>query len=70
MNIADKARLYRETHRVLKSDGWLVLSEIVGGGNGDVAYPTPCAATAGESFLSTVVGNWMACEAPASKWSS
>jgi ubiquinone/menaquinone biosynthesis C-methylase UbiE len=54
MNIADKTQLYREIHRVLKSGGWFVLSEIARGGDGDVMYPTPWAATAAESFLSTV----------------
>ena len=54
MNIADKVNLYREIHRVLKSGGWLVLSQIARGEAGDVAYPTPWAATAAESFLSTV----------------
>jgi ubiquinone/menaquinone biosynthesis C-methylase UbiE len=54
MNIADKAQLYREIHRVLKSGGWLVLSEIARGEDGDVLYPTPWAATAAQSFLSTV----------------
>jgi ubiquinone/menaquinone biosynthesis C-methylase UbiE len=53
MNIADKATLYREIHRVLKPGGWLVLSEIARGEAGDVAYPMPWAATAAESFLST-----------------
>jgi ubiquinone/menaquinone biosynthesis C-methylase UbiE len=53
MNIAEKARLYREFHRVLKSGGWLVLSEIARGETGDVTYPMPWAATAAESFLST-----------------
>ena len=53
MNIADKAQLYREIHRVLKSGGWLVLSEIARGEDGDVMYPMPWAATAAESFLST-----------------
>jgi ubiquinone/menaquinone biosynthesis C-methylase UbiE len=53
MNIADKAQLYREIHRVLKSGGWLVVSEIARGEGGDVMYPTPWAATAAESFLST-----------------
>ena len=53
MNIADKAKLYSEIHRVLKSGGWLVLSEIARGEEGDVAYPMPWAATAAESFLST-----------------
>jgi SAM-dependent methyltransferase len=54
MNIADKAQLYREIHRVLKLGGWLVLSEIARGEDGDVVYPTPWAATPAESFLSTV----------------
>jgi ubiquinone/menaquinone biosynthesis C-methylase UbiE len=53
MNIPDKARLYREIHRVLKSGGWLVLSEIARGKVGDVTYPMPWAATAAESYLST-----------------
>jgi hypothetical protein len=39
---------------VLKSDGWLALSEIVGDKDANVMYPTPWAATAEESFLSTV----------------
>jgi len=54
MNIADKTQLYREIHRVLKSGGWLVLSEIARGEDGDVMYPTPWAATGAESFLSTI----------------
>lgn len=53
MNIADKAKLYREIHRVLKSNGWLVLSEIARGEAGDITYPMPWAATSEESFLST-----------------
>jgi len=53
MNIADKAQLYREIHRVLKPGAWLALSEIARGEDGDVKYPTPWAATAAESFLST-----------------
>lgn len=54
MNIADKAQLYREIHRVLKPGGWLVLSEIARGDDGDVRYPTPWAATAAQSFLATI----------------
>ncbi len=34
MNIADKAGLYREIHRVLKPRGWLMLSEIAQGSAG------------------------------------
>ena len=53
MNIADKAALYRETHRVLKPGAWLVLSEIAKGEHGELDYPTPWASSALTSFLST-----------------
>jgi ubiquinone/menaquinone biosynthesis C-methylase UbiE len=53
MNIADKAALYREIRRVLKPGGWLVLSELAKGPGAPLDYPTPWAATASASFLST-----------------
>ena len=53
MNIADKLALYREIHRVLKPGGWLLLSEIAKGADGDLDYPTPWARSARTSFLST-----------------
>ena len=53
MNIADKATLYREIHRVLKPGGWLMLSEIAKGTGGDPDYPTPWAASARTSFLAS-----------------
>jgi len=53
MNIADKAALYREIRRVLKPGGWLMLSELAKGPGAPLDYPTPWAATSGESFLST-----------------
>ena len=53
MNIADKAALYGEIFRVLRPGGWLVLSEIAQGPNGQVAFPTPWARTAESSFLVT-----------------
>ena len=53
MNIADKAGLYRELWRVLKPGGWLALSEIARGTGPEIDYPTPWAATAASSFLST-----------------
>ena len=53
MNIADKAALYREIHRVLKPGGWLMLSEIAKGAGGDPDYPTPWAASAQTSFLAS-----------------
>jgi ubiquinone/menaquinone biosynthesis C-methylase UbiE len=53
MNIAEKRAFYREIHRVLKPGGWLVLSELAKGEGGEPDYPTPWAATASASFLST-----------------
>jgi len=53
MNIADKAALYTEIRRVLKPGGWLMLSELAKGPGAPLDYPTPWAATAGASFLST-----------------
>ena len=53
MNIADKAGLYREIHRVLKPGAWLVLAEIAQGEAGEPDYPTPWAASAQTSFLAT-----------------
>jgi ubiquinone/menaquinone biosynthesis C-methylase UbiE len=53
MNIADKAALYREVHRVLKPGGWLVLSEVSKGEGGDPEYPTAWADSAQTSFLAT-----------------
>lgn len=53
MNIADKAALYAEIRRVLKPGGWLLLSELAQGPGGPLDYPTPWAASAHTSFLST-----------------
>jgi ubiquinone/menaquinone biosynthesis C-methylase UbiE len=53
MNIADKRAFYREIHRVLKPGAWLVLSEIAKGEGREPDYPTPWAANASASFLST-----------------
>jgi len=53
MNIADKAGLFGEIRRVLKSGGWFVLAEIAQGPAGAPAYPTPWARTAETSFLAT-----------------
>lgn len=54
MNIADKAALYREIHRVLKPGGWLLLSELAQGSAAALDFPTPWAASADASFLSTL----------------
>ena len=53
MNIADKAGLYREIHRVLKPGAWFVLAEVAQGPAGAPTYPTPWAKTAETSFLAT-----------------
>jgi ubiquinone/menaquinone biosynthesis C-methylase UbiE len=53
MNIADKGAFYREIHRVLRPGGWLILSEVAKGDGADLDYPTPWAASAHNSFLST-----------------
>lgn len=53
MNVADKSTLYREINRVLKPGGWLLLSEVAKGDGGEPNYPTPWAASARGSFLST-----------------
>jgi len=54
MNIADKAALYREIRRVLKPGAWLMLSELAQGKGAQVDYPTPWAAHAAASFLSSL----------------
>jgi ubiquinone/menaquinone biosynthesis C-methylase UbiE len=53
MNIENKLALYAELRRVLKPDGWLLLSELARGATGHVEYPTPWAKTAAESFLAS-----------------
>ncbi len=53
MNIADKAGLHGEIHRVLRPGAWLALSEIAQGPEGAPDYPTPWARSADSSFLAT-----------------
>jgi ubiquinone/menaquinone biosynthesis C-methylase UbiE len=51
MNIADKARLYAEIHRVLRSGGRLALYEIMAGAVQHVHFPVPWARMPSMSFL-------------------
>lgn len=53
MNIADKARLFAEMHRVLRPGGRLALYDIVAGPGGTLRFPVPWARTPEISFLTT-----------------
>lgn len=53
MNIADKGRLYREVHRVLKSGGRFALYDILQGQAGPVHFPVPWAREPSISHLVT-----------------
>lgn len=53
MNIADKARLYSEMHRVLKPGGTLAIYDILRGPEGPVHFPVPWARTPETSFLAS-----------------
>lgn len=53
MNVADKARLYSEAHRVLKGGGRLALWDITIGEIGELAYPLPWADLPARSHLAT-----------------
>jgi ubiquinone/menaquinone biosynthesis C-methylase UbiE len=53
MNIADRDRLYREVHRVLKPGGRFGFAEMVSKGAGELHYPQPWARDPAQSFLLT-----------------
>jgi SAM-dependent methyltransferase len=53
MNVADKARLYFETHRVLKDGGRLAMWDLTIGDHGDLGYPLPWADHPARSHLAT-----------------
>jgi sarcosine/dimethylglycine N-methyltransferase len=62
MNIADRARLYREIRRVLKPGGRFVTFDVVLNG-GEPHYPVPWARTPDASFLMTATATREAIEA-------
>lgn len=51
MNVADKALLYSQTHRVLKDGGRLALWDITIGNHGELDYPLPWADYPARSHL-------------------
>ncbi len=53
MNIADRARLYGEIHRVLKPGGRLAIYDVAKGDGGDLIFPVPWARVPEISFLVT-----------------
>jgi ubiquinone/menaquinone biosynthesis C-methylase UbiE len=61
MNIADRARLYREIRRVLKQGGKFATYDVVQNG-GEPHYPVPWARTPATSFLLTAVATREAIE--------
>ena len=62
MNISDRARLYREIRRVLKSGGRFATFDVVLNG-GEPHYPVPWARTSATSFLLTAAATREAIEA-------
>ena len=61
MNISDRARLYRETRRVLKSSGKFAIFDVVSNG-AEPLYPVPWARTPATSFLMTAAATREAIE--------
>jgi sarcosine/dimethylglycine N-methyltransferase len=63
MNISDRARLYREIRRVLKSGGKFATFDVVLNGDAEPHYPVPWARTPDTSFLLTAAATRDAVEA-------
>jgi SAM-dependent methyltransferase len=53
MNIADRARLYAEVHRVLCPGGRFAIYDVVAGANGPLLFPVPWSRGPETSFLVT-----------------
>ena len=53
MNIADKARLFHEVHRVLKPDGTFALYDVMRTGDGAFNYPVPWSSGDESNFIET-----------------
>lgn len=53
MNIADRATMYAELHRVLRPGGRLVLQDVAQGPGGDIVYPVVWADAPDISFVRT-----------------
>ena len=51
MNIADKARLFHEIHRVLKADATFALYDVMRTGDGPFSYPVPWASGEETNFI-------------------
>ena len=53
MNIADKAKLFNEVHRVLKSGSTFAIYDVMRGKDGIFNYPVPWASSADSDFVET-----------------
>jgi MPBQ/MSBQ methyltransferase len=51
MNIADKARLFHEVHRVLKDGATFALYDVMRTGDGPITFPVPWASNEAGSFV-------------------